>query len=120
MTDQDRGLIRYIGGAHNRGLLIEDFRTAGVFDQDADVWWTRRNNWTVPREELTDSAYNIAIRPDPEFVLIGGDPAEGARVSSSEPRASEMTPMPPPPEPEVETPAVGYPSGATGVEAEGA
>lgn len=107
----ERGVIRYIGGSHKRGLLVDDFRSIGVQDQDKDVWWYRANQWAVPREDLTDDAYNRAVRGDPEFVLIGGDPEEGGRESAGEARAASMTPMPPPPEPEAETPAAGYPSG---------
>lgn len=108
-----KGMIRYVGGSHRRGLTVEDFRAVFVEDQDKDVWWTAENNWAVPRSDLTDEAYEAAIRRDPEFILVGGDPAEGSRSEARDPAASQMTPMPIPEQRVDEPPPAAYPSGAT-------
>ena len=97
-----RGYIRYIGASGRRGLTVADFRSVGVNDQKEDVWWTRENQWTVKREDLTDDAYNMAVLRDPELILVGGDEKEGSITEEqAEDRtglASHMTPMPPGPE----------------------
>ena len=100
---EGRGFIRYVGTATRRGLTVENFRSVGVNNQDEEVWWDRSNNWTVSREALSDEAFEMAVRIDPEFILIGGDEEE-----SRKPMAAEMTPMPDPPEPP-KAPVVGTP-----------
>ena len=99
---ESRGYIRYIGNSHIRGITVEEFRNVGVTDQDSDVWWNRKNHWTVPRANLTDDAYNYAVKHDPELILVGGDKEEGAvsedAMGDRAPLAAGMTPMPPGPE----------------------
>lgn len=105
-SKKGRGVVKYIGTSGRRGITTEDLHSVGVSDQKIDLWWTRLNRWTLPREDISDAAYNYAIRNDPEFVLIGGAEDEGGRPEG----ATYATPaesypqMPPPPDPS-ETPA---------------
>lgn len=94
------GYIKYVGASHVRGLTEEDFETVGVRGQKA-VWWRRENQWTVPRADLSDDAYNRAIKNDPELILVGGNGDESLSEEQAEGRAGlavGMTPMPPGPE----------------------
>lgn len=91
-----RGYIQYIGLATAKGIKHEDWEAAGVTGQ-REVWWTRANGYRVWRSELSDEAYNIAIRPDPQMILIGGDPEEGSFAShpmADNPPAAQSQEMP--------------------------
>lgn len=120
----DRGYIQYVGSSHRRGLTREDFESVGVSDQE-DVYWDRGNDWRVPRGDLSDDAYNRAVRQDPELILVGGDKDEGAVNEdelSRKPLAADMTPMPPIPETPEDVVGGGHiaPTGTTGTGTAGA
>src|SRR3954469_13300400 len=94
----DRGTVRYVGGSTVRGLTVEDFENVGVTNQKADLWWNRANQWSVPRRDISDDAYERAIKSDPEFILVGGKDDESIASADAENRrglAAGMTPMPP-------------------------
>lgn len=97
----DRGMVRYVGASTRRGLTVEDFESVGVTNQKADLWWDRSNRWAVPRADISDDAYERAIKPDPEFILVGGKDQESLSADDAEGRhglAAGMTPMPPGPD----------------------
>lgn len=64
--------VKYIGPSQVRMILPEEWAAAGVTDMGT-VGWSAVNNWSVPVDSFTDKAMEVAIRPDPAFVVIGGE-----------------------------------------------
>jgi hypothetical protein len=63
--------VQYVGMSDNRGITVEDFEQHGV--KHKSLWWTKRNNWKVSMDDISDEAYQIAIEMDPQLVLVEPD-----------------------------------------------
>lgn len=96
----DRGYVQYVGASGRRGLTLEDMESVGITGQENALWWTRENGWKVPRADIPDAVYEVAIKSDPEMILVDGDSDETVKAENvnRKPLAAEMTPMPAPPE----------------------
>jgi hypothetical protein len=94
-----RGYVQYIGLATVKTIRREDWEGAGINGQK-EIQFSRANGYRIQRADLSDEAYNIAIRPDQMMILIGGDPAEGSFAThpamDAPPPAEQQTPMPDP------------------------
>lgn len=95
-----RGYVQYVGASGRRGLTLEDMESVGVTGQDKALWWTRENGWKVPRADIPDALYEVAIKHDPELILVDGEGDESVKAENltREGLAAQMTPMPPGPE----------------------
>lgn len=65
-------VVRYIGTADVREIDKAGWDNAGVTDQNKVVW-NRKNNWTVPVEDLSDAAVAYADEQDSGFVVTDLD-----------------------------------------------
>src|SRR5687767_13787916 len=63
--------VRYVGTADVRMITKDEWRGAGVKDQDTVVW-NRANRWTVPLEDISDNARPF-IEDDPGLVVFDSD-----------------------------------------------
>lgn len=72
---ENRGYVRYIGTSDVRQITDEDFADIGI--KQKSLVWSKANNWLVPRAEISDAAYETAIMPDLELVLMD---SEGERI----------------------------------------
>jgi hypothetical protein len=69
VADTDR--LRYTGGSTIREITAEQFRNAGVEDQDT-IRFDRRHR-EIPVDELTQQAVNLLLKSSPdEFVIVSG------------------------------------------------
>lgn len=66
------GFVRYIGLADPRGITRDDLKAVNL-DAPMDYWWSRENQFVIPRRDIPDDVYVRAIEPDPEFVLLAPD-----------------------------------------------
>lgn len=64
--------IRYIGLAHMRMITSDEFRQAGYPNVETQSW-SYLNNFSVPIDNFTDDVLEGVIKPDPSFVVVGGD-----------------------------------------------
>lgn len=64
--------VKYIGPAHHRMITADEWRRAGVPDQETVVW-SYHNAFSVAIDRLTDDALRVGIEPDEFFVVVGGD-----------------------------------------------
>ena len=67
--------IKYIGTAHRRIISADDFRRAGIPNQQT-VEWSYANNFSVPIDSLSEEVLRKAIEPDPLFIVVGGEEHE--------------------------------------------
>lgn len=63
--------VKYIGLAHRRGILAEEWASVGI--QAETVWWDYTNAFMVPADQFTDEQIRKVINPDTSFVIIGTD-----------------------------------------------
>lgn len=76
-SKENRGFVRYIGASDTRIISREDFEGVGINHET--LVWDKNNQWTVRRSDVSDEAYERAIQPDMELVLVD---SEGARLPS--------------------------------------
>ena len=63
--------VRYIGLAHARMILADEWKTVGI---DAEtVVWDHTNGFHVPADQFTDEQMRKVIGPDMGFVVVGTD-----------------------------------------------
>lgn len=75
--------VKYIGLAHRRMILADEWRSVGI---DAEtVSWDHTNAFMVPADKFTDEQLRKVIKPDTGFVVIGTD-------DEPEPLEHDMTP----------------------------
>jgi hypothetical protein len=72
--------VKYIGLSHVRSISRDDWRKAGVNNQESLVW-DRANGWTVPLSRITDEAWPF-IDADSELLVVD-------HLRSDEPRPTE-------------------------------
>jgi hypothetical protein len=79
--------IKYIGTAHRRIITADDFRRAGIKNQQT-VEWSYENNFSVPVDDFPDDVLRQVFEPDPMFVVMGGDDHEpkflGSRMTPAQ------------------------------------
>lgn len=67
-------VVKYIGTAHRRIITARDWQEAGLDGETFE--WSFRNGFSVPVDQFTEDQLADAIRPDPTFVIIGGEDAD--------------------------------------------
>lgn len=65
--------LKYIGPVHRKIITAQDWRMAGVSDQET-VEWSWVNGFSVPLDSLSDKAQRVIEEHEKDnFVVLGGE-----------------------------------------------
>ena len=64
--------IKYTGSSHRRLITADDWKAIG-FGNDETIVWDWENGFSVPLGDLTAEQVEAAIKPDGDFVIMGGE-----------------------------------------------